>query len=134
MRESAIGEERNWALAAYGLLLIAPGSGGITALVGVILAYLRRDTARGSLYESHYRNLILVFWVWLVVTLLMAAFAFTGIAALLLSLVTWPTWSNLLFPYAGIFGLWSLCWILTGIWYYWRLLRGLVRILDDKPY
>src|SRR3569833_3384613 len=60
MRE--MGEERNWALAAYGLFLIAPASSGVTALIGVILAHLRLDVARGGFYESHYLILFLVFW------------------------------------------------------------------------
>ena len=50
MRE--MGEERNWALAAYALFLIAPASSGVTALIGVILAHVRLDTARGGLYGS----------------------------------------------------------------------------------
>src|SRR3569833_905578 len=85
MRE--MGEERNWALAAYGLFLIAPASSGITALIGVILAHLRLNTARGGFYESHYRNLILVFWVWFSKKFVAAAFAIAGLAGVGLSLL-----------------------------------------------
>src|ERR1700748_1888553 len=116
MQNSAIGQERSWVLAAYGLLLIAPGSGGVTALVGVILAHLRLDGARGGLYESHYRNLILVFWVWLAVALILLALAFTGAAGLVVSLLAWPEQN---FPVGRMLlstALWSVCGVLAGIW------------------
>jgi uncharacterized membrane protein len=134
MNGAAIGQERNWALAAYGLLLIAPGSGGVTALIGAVLAHVRLDGARGGLYESHYRNLILVFWVWLAVVLILLAFAFTGAAGLVVSLLAWPERGFPVDHFLLGTALWSLCGVLVGLWYYWRLLRGLIRVLDDKPY
>jgi|SRR6185437_4193394 len=134
MNGGAIGQERNWVLAAYGLLLIAPGSGGVTALIGAVLAHLRLEGARGSLYESHYRNMILVFWVWLAVVLILLALAFTGVAGLVMSLLAWPEHDFPVGRFLLSTALWSLCGVLAGIWYYWRLLRGLIRALDDKPY
>ena len=133
MRDLAIGEERGWLLAIYGLFLIAPASSGITVLIGVILAHLRLDQARGTLYESHYRNLILVFWVWLVVALAAASLAFAGLAGLALSLLqSWPGFA--LYHSTLMLGLVFLGVVLTCFWYYWRLIRGFIRILDDKPY
>jgi uncharacterized membrane protein len=133
MRDMAIGEERGWLLAIYGLFLIAPASSGITVLIGVILAHLRLDQARGTLYESHYRNLILVFWVWLVVALAAASLAFAGLAGLVLSLMqSWPGFA--LYHSTLMLGLVFLGVVLTCFWYYWRLIRGFIRILDDKPY
>jgi uncharacterized membrane protein len=133
MRDMAIGEERSWALATYGLFLIAPASSGITVLIGVILAHLRLDQARGTLYESHYRNLILVFWVWLAVALTAAALAFAGLAGLVLSLLqSWPGFA--LYHSTLMLGLVFLGVVLTCFWYYWRLIRGFIRVLDDKPY
>ena len=132
---SDMGEERNWVLATYGLFLIAPASSGLTALIGVILAHLRRDAARGSLYESHYRNLILVFWVWLAFMLLAGAFAFAGLAGIVLSLMQpWPVKGFGLYHGALTLGLLILAFVIVSIWYYWRLLSGLIRALDDKPY
>jgi hypothetical protein len=48
----------------------------------------------------------------------------------------WPFWPGamvgaswmMLLPVVGLLSL-----LLVG-WYYWRLLRGFVRALDDKPY
>ncbi len=135
MRDDAIGEERNWAFATYGLFLIAPVSSGITVLIGVILAHLRRDHARGTLYESHYRNLILVFWVWLAVVLLAVALSFAGLAGAALALLQFRPGHGLsLYHSALTLGLVFLGVVLTCFWYYWRLLRGFIRLLDDKPY
>jgi uncharacterized membrane protein len=135
MREIAMAEERNWALAAYGLFLIAPASGGMTALIGVILAHLRLDGARGGLHESHYRNLILVFWVWVSVALVAAALALAGLAGAALTLLqSWPGNGSALYHSALMLGLVFLGVVLTCFWYYWRLLRGFIRLLDDKSY
>ena len=47
------------AMLAYGLYLVGIVN-GITMLIGFIVALVRRDAARGTVYESHYRNLIMV--------------------------------------------------------------------------
>ena len=128
-------EERNWVLATYGLFLIAPATSGLTTLIGVILAHLRLDAARGGLYESHYRNLILVFWVWLAFLLLAGAFAFADLAGIVLSLTqSWPVKGFGLYHGVLTLGLLILAFMIVGIWYYWRLLGGLIRALDGKPY
>ncbi len=135
MREIAVGEERSWALAAYGLFLIAPASSGITALIGVILAHLRLDAARGSFYESHYRNLILVFWVWMTVAFIAVALAFTGFAGIVLTVLqSWPSTGFALYHSTLMLGLVFLGVVVTGFWYYWRLIRGFICLLDDKSY
>ena len=104
---SAIDQERLLVALAYGLYLISV-AGGLPLLAGVFIALVRKPHARGTNYESHYRNLILVFFVIL---------AFAGImlaAALLAGLL------NLLFAVhrAAIPGvLWSLPSLrITGRW------------------
>lgn len=135
MPDVAVRDERSWALAGYGLFLIAPFSSGLTVLIGVILAHLRLDGARGGLYESHYRNLILVFWVWLAVALIAAALTFAGLAGIALSLWhAWPGPGFALYRSTLMLGLVFLGVVLACFWYYWRLLRGFIRVLDDKPY
>jgi uncharacterized membrane protein len=128
-------EERNWALAAYGLYLIAPFTTGLTTLIGVVLAHLRRDGARGSFLESHYRNLILVFWVWLAVALVAAALVITGLASMFLPLIqSWPDRLWRLYPNLQLIGLVFLGVTIACLWYYWRLIRGLIRLLDNQSY
>ena len=128
-------EERNWALAGYGLYLIAPFTSGFSTLVGVILAHLRKDGARGSFLESHYRNLILVFWVWFAVALIAAALAFAGLASLLMPLLqSWPNTLFVVYHNMLLLGLVFLGLLITCLWYYFRLIRGLIQLLDNRPY
>jgi uncharacterized membrane protein len=134
------GQERLLVLLAYGLFLIAP-AGGLTALIGVIIAHVRLAHALGGIHESHYRNQIRVFWTMLIIAIVMM-FVFTmGMGFSMFSMMWpftpgWPFWPGamvgmgwaMLLPLAGLFSL------LLVIWYYWRLLRGFLRALDDKPY
>ena len=128
-------EERNWALAGYGLYLIAPFTTGLTTLVGVILAHLRKDQARGSFLESHYRNLILVFWVWFAVALAAAVLFITGLAGMLVPLIqSWPDRLFHLYDNMLLLGLVALGVMIACLWYHWRLIRGLIQLLDNRPY
>jgi len=122
-------------LIAYGLFLAAPFN-GVTAIAGVIVAYLRRDEARGTIWESHFRNLIRVFWISAAV-LVVAIFAvLEAFGGLFFSLVT--TNGNpppqlvgeliLLVPAFWLAGL------VFAVWYLYRTLRGLIRALDGQPY
>ena len=128
-------EERNWALAGYGLYLIAPFTTGLTTLVGVILAHLRKDGARGSFFESHYRNLILVFWVWFAVAAMAAVLFIAGLANIVLPMIqSWPDHLFNLYHNMLLLGLIALIVMVTCLWYYWRLIRGLIQLLDNRPY
>jgi len=127
--------ERNTVLIVYGLYLLGLFTGGFSTLIGVILAHIRLEPARGSLYESHYRNMILVFWVWLAVVAIAGAFAFAGVAGLAFSLAaSWPGFGLALIPAGFTVWLMLLGIAIAGIWYYWRLIKGLVLVLDDKPF
>jgi uncharacterized membrane protein len=138
--------ERLLVLLAYGLFLIAP-AGGLTALIGVVIAHVRLAHALGSIHESHYRNQIRVFWTMLISALVMMTLFTMGMGFSFFTML-WPftpTWSS---PYAWPFWpgamvgagwamalpLGALLSLLLVVWYYWRLLRGFVRALDDKAY
>ncbi|HEY2834933.1 MAG TPA: hypothetical protein VGI89_00090 [Rhizomicrobium sp.] len=128
-------EERNWALTGYGLYLIAPFTTGLTTLIGVILAHIRKDGARGTYLESHYRNLILVFWVWFAVAAIAAVLVITGLASMLLPLIqSWPANLFALSHTVLLLSLTFLGVVIACLWYYFRLIRGLVQLLDNRPY
>jgi len=128
-------EERNWALAGYGLYLIAPFTTGLTTLLGVVLAHVRKDGARGTFLESHYRNLILVFWVWFAVAAIAAVLFFTGLASVLVPLIqSWPASFFALSHTILLLGLTFLGVVITCLWYYFRLIRGLIQLLENRPY
>ena len=97
---------RNYAVivhACYAAALIV----GITSVVGVVIAYLKRPDVAGTVYESHMEYAIRTFWIGLA----MAA------AGLILLLV-----------FIGIFVL-----IFTGVWYIIRVVRAFLAWADGKP-
>jgi hypothetical protein len=57
-------EDKTMAVVCYALYLLAFAT-GITAIIGVIIAYTQRPTA-GPVMESHYTFLIRTFWIGLV--------------------------------------------------------------------
>ena len=76
-------------------------------VVGVILAYVKRDEAQGSIYASHIDYLIKTFWVSLVGMLF-------GMLTILI-LIGW------------------LILVATGIWLIYRVVVGLIKLNEDKP-
>jgi uncharacterized membrane protein len=126
---------RSVLLIAYGLFVLALFNGA-TALAGIILIYIKRDAARGTLWESHFRNLIHVFWIGFFVVLLALAVllqAFGGLAFSLFATNGNPPpfvigWLIALVP---VFGGGAL---LFAVWYFYRTLRGLIHTIETKPY
>ena len=78
-----------------------------TPVVGVILAFIKRDEAQGSIYASHIDYLIKTFWVSLVGMLF-------GMLTILI-LIGW------------------LILVATGIWLIYRVVVGLIKLNEDKP-
>src|ERR1700759_701949 len=60
------GDLRTMAIIVYGLYLAALFTAGTAGIAGVVLAYIKRDEARGTIWESHFENAIHAFWIWLV--------------------------------------------------------------------
>jgi uncharacterized membrane protein len=137
-REPAASDrERAAVLLGYGLFLLAVAN-GVTALIGAVIAYIRRDDARGTIWESHYRNMILVFWAGLLLGALVLGLAFTGaIAAIGFAVGTAWLDDDWMFglPLLGMgVPLVLLAGVMFGLWYLYRILRGFFRALDDKAY
>jgi len=80
---------------------------GISAIVAVIMDYVKRDDVRGTWLESHVRWQIRTFWF----ALLWGAIG----AVLLLVLVGW-------------FVL-----VADAIWYIYRIVKGVLRLNDGRP-
>ena len=76
-------------------------------VVGVILAYVKRNEAQGSIYASHIDYLTKTFWVSLVGMLF-------GMLTILI-LIGW------------------LILVATGIWLIYRVVVGLIKLNEDKP-
>ena len=108
----------------YGLHLFSAANGVLTSafvvtaflsgwpsILAVLLNYIKRGAARGTYLESHFRWQIRTFWfalLWLLVGFI------------------------LVFTVIGI----PLAWVLVmvvGLWVLYRMLRGLVRLMNDEP-
>lgn len=98
---------RTIAIIVY-LLYLAALLNGLTAIIGVILAYVKRDEARGTVYESHFSNAIEVFWIFLVGMLIAVPLCFVVVGIPL------------------VIGLY--------IWVLYRTIKGVVRASDGRPY
>ena len=92
-----------------GLLL----SAGLFSVIALIVNYIKRDSARGTIYESHMNWMIRTFWwtvLWVVVSFL---------PALLLTVIT--------------FGLLSFLFVVPVIWYLYRMIKGVLWLNDGRP-
>ena len=100
---------RSPAIAVYVLYLAAVLSAGLAGIVGVIIAYVKRDDAKGTIWESHFRNQIVAFWGWLLMFVVGC-------------LTIW-----VFFIGVGIV-------IVAFAWFLYRTIKGLIRISESKPY
>lgn len=92
---------------------------GITAIVGLVVAYARRGDARGTWLESHFDWQIETFWngFWTAVG--------AGILAVVLTFMTDSPGLGMLLLYPVGIGL--------LIWYVYRVVRGGLALYDGKP-
>jgi uncharacterized membrane protein len=81
---------------------------GLTAIVAIIVNYIKRDDARGTLYESHFRWQIRTFWFGLLWACLGALTIF-------------------------IFGIGFVVLAVNSIWLIYRVVRGFLNWNDGKP-
>lgn len=108
--EAKTGEQlaslKNVTMAVYALQALA-FLWGITAVVGVVVNYVKRDDARGTVYESHFDWQIRTFWwglVWGVI----------GVA--------------LTFVFVGVFVLFA-----AWVWMIYRVVKGFLQLNEGKP-
>ncbi|MBI3433075.1 MAG: hypothetical protein HY018_12795 [Hydrogenophilales bacterium] len=89
--------------ALYALSLFA----GITAIVAIVLNYIKLDDAKGTWLESHFRWQIRTFW-WSVVWFVLGALTW-------IILVGWIV--------LGV----------AGVWFIYRIAKGWLNLNDGKP-
>ncbi len=115
-------------LICYGLYLAAIAM-VVTAIVGVVLAYIKRAEVRGSVWESHFTNLIHVFW---------AGVAATAICLAALTVGVLGIWSGVqhddLPVSIGVLPAGYLAALLFLVWYLYRTIRGFLRAAEGRPY
>jgi len=95
----------------YALYAIFWLTGGITALIAIVIDYVKRDDARGSLYASHFAWQIRSFWWTIAWAALGGVLCFTVV----------------LIPLA--FAAWGV----LSIWMLYRIVKGWLYLNDGKP-
>jgi len=108
---------RNWAAAVWALYLGSLFTLALTAIVGLIIAYVKRRDMAGTPYESHIISAIRTFWISLGVSIVALALIVVGIAASA--------------PIVIVLG--GLISVLLGLWQIFRGVRGLIRAVDGDP-
>ena len=88
---------------------------GIVGIVGLIVAYVKRDEARGTWVASHLRWLIRTFWF-----------------SLMWAIVGWIVLLTLGLILIGI-PIAFLIWGVTSIWVIYRVVRGYLLFKDNQP-
>ncbi|HET9820689.1 MAG TPA: hypothetical protein VFQ16_02570 [Burkholderiaceae bacterium] len=81
---------------------------GVTAVIGVIVNYVKKEDAAGTLYESHFDWQIRTFW-W-------------GLA-----------WSIVGFILVFALGLGLIVWLVAWIWAIYRVVKGWLKLNDNQP-
>lgn len=102
-REKAL---KNMAMLVY-ILFIASYFTVITAIIGVIIAHVKKGDAAGTIYESHFSNHIKVFWIGLLLGIVGVALAVILVGYLVLAVV--------------------------AVWSIYRVIKGLIRLNDGRP-
>jgi len=124
-------------LIGYGLYAISPFTGGLGALGGVILAYIKRGEAAGTIWHGHCTWLIRTFWVGLLLMIAGAAVwgiiplgALIGGAALIDAELTggWLVAGALMAAAIAAF----VFWIGGVIWMVYRIIKGALAAVDRK--
>ncbi|MEJ1967201.1 MAG: hypothetical protein WDN03_00980 [Rhizomicrobium sp.] len=101
-------EMRTMVIIVYGLLLGGLVCGGLSSVAGVILAYIKRGEAKGTIWEGHLQNAIHAFWV---------------------SLVLFVVGIPLTLIFVGV-----LVMLAGAIYLLYRTIKGLIAAIDSKPY
>lgn len=107
MHSPAVSENmRNYALAVYILYAVSIVV-GITAIVGVVIAYIKRDEMAGTIYYDHMQYLIKTFWI-----------------ALAGSVIGWIT---------SFIGIGLIVLLIVGLWFIYRVVVGFIKFNDNQP-
>jgi uncharacterized membrane protein len=100
-------DPKTWAMIVWGLYIASYFTAFITAIVGVVIAYVKRDELAGTPFESHMTSAIRTFWISLIGYIISAVLMFVLIGFLLAAVVF--------------------------VWQLFRTIRGIIRAMDGRP-
>lgn len=101
-------DTRLMAILGYILFLVGWPTLHMATVGGLILAYVKRPDARGTIWESHFSNMIETFWISLALAVVAIPLCFVLIGFVVLGLV--------------------------AIWFFYRTIKGLIRAIEGQPY
>lgn len=117
---------RTLTLILYVLYIIAIFSGGLLAIVALVINYIKRDDVRGSIVESHFTWQIRTFWWYLI----------WNIIAFVPFLFLFFTGENVdVFADVALIAT-TFCLLVVGIswlWIVYRAILGMIRLNDHQP-
>ena len=138
----ASSDDRNLAMVAYGLLFASPFVFGLTALIAVVIAYVRRAEAL-PIPRSHYRYQIRSFWVSFALSMVAVlglvvgvAFFFAEMMGMMLNEIPRDAWQVAAwdveprFPAVFFFGVlvFVVAYILSSLWIIGSAVIGMLRL------
>lgn len=97
---------RTSAIVVYALY-IASLVVGITLIVGVVMAYVKRNEMNGTLYYNHMQYLIKTFWYSLIGFII--------------------GWATMILAVGGI------VLVVVSVWFIYRVVAGFIKLYDGKP-
>ncbi|OTG84973.1 DUF4870 family protein [Acinetobacter sp. ANC 4648] len=110
----------------YALYIVAIASAGILAVIALIINYVKMDSVRGTIFESHFKWQIRTFWwylIWNIIAFIPFFFLlFTGEN---INLFAGVAFGASTFCVAVIF--------LSWVWIVYRAIRGIITLNDDRP-
>ena len=104
-------EQRNYMYVIYGLYALGVLSFAMPTIIGTIVAYVKRDDMRGTIYFDHIQFLLRTFWG----SLIGFAVGFLLIITLIGAIIGVPLV------------------VLVCFWYLFRVVVGVVRLIDNQP-
>ncbi len=105
---AADSDTRILAIIVYGLYLVGWPCLHLPTVAGLVLAYIKRGDARGTIWESHFNNQIETFWISLVIGIVAVPLCFVLIG----------------FPILAV----------LVVWFLYRTIKGLIRAIEGRPY
>lgn len=123
-----LSDARIYAIVCY-VLFIAAFTNGLTGIIGVVLAYIKRDDVRGTIWESHFSNMIHVFWTSVAVTVLFIGLMVFGVFG-----IWWTSQTNQFSGAIIALPVMAFAGLAYVVWYLYRTVRGLMYAVDEKPY
>ena len=118
-------EDKTMPAVVYALYLLGFATGGITTIVGIIIAHMQQGTA-GPAMRTHYTFLIRTFWIGLLLAIVggvVGGIVFAIGAILAVILIGFP-----------IMALAAAIWCVAAVWFAVRCIVGLVYLSRGEPF